>query len=100
MRSQKVQQAYATWQEGLRQVANILNNEPTFELTLNSGTASTAVSNSLVGYGSFIGFMATTANAAADMNSMYVKLRSKEKFILAHADNANGDRTFVYHVIG
>jgi len=83
-----------------RDVAEIINNEPTFTATLSSGTAATAVSCPLVGVNSCIAFMATTANAAAELATMYVSSRGNGTFTLAHSTAATGDRVYIYAVTG
>ena len=100
MRAIKLPVIFRTWQEAARRIATVLNEEPTFECTLVSGTASTVISNSLVGMNSVMAFMPLTANAAVDMNSMYVSARGKQAFTVIHANNGNGDRTFAYSVSG
>jgi len=77
-----------------------LNNSAT--VTLTAGTTTTTVSNSRVGASSFIEFMPTTANAAAEKaaGTMYVSSRTKGEFVITHANNAQADRTFTYIHVG
>jgi hypothetical protein len=44
--------------------------------------------------------MPTTANAAAEMDGMFVSSRGKQTFTITHANNSQSDRTFKYVVIG
>jgi hypothetical protein len=45
-------------------------------------------------------FMPTTANAAAELATMFVSSRGKQTFTITHANNGQTDRTFKYVVIG
>ena len=74
----------------------------TGNVTLAAGAATTVVTDLRVGAFSFIGFMPTTANAAAEIGAgaMYVSSRSAEAFTITHANNAQVDRTFVYCILG
>jgi len=89
-----------------RQVAEVLNRtvdgklNSTGTVTLTASAASTAVSEDRAGADSVILFMPTTANAAAEMDGMYVSSRGKQTFTITHANNAQTDRTFSYVVIG
>ena len=71
-------------------------------VTLATSTAATAVSDKRVGAFSFIGFMPTTANAAAELGAggMYVSSRSAEGFTITHASTTTADRAFVYCILG
>ncbi len=100
MRPYKIRPRYNTTEDAIRDIGNIVNSEPTFSLTLTTGTASTSISNPLCGKDSFIDFMPTTANAASDMNSMYVSARNLGSFTITHVNNANNDRTFIYTITG
>ena len=100
MRTAKIKTQYGSWEEATRNIAAIVNNEPTFTATLTSSATATTVTNSLVGKDSFIGFMPTTANAATDMNSMYISNRDEGAFTISHASNGFTDRIFVYIVAG
>lgn len=44
--------------------------------------------------------MPTTANAAAEIATMYVSSRGNGTFTLAHSNAATGDRTYVYAITG
>src|SRR5262249_25520693 len=91
-----------------RQVAAVVNRLSQGKLncsgfvTLAFGAASTAVSDPRATAASIVLLMPTTANAAAEMGNgtLYVAARAKGTFTLAHANNAQADRTFGYAVIG
>ena len=71
-------------------------------VTLTENVASTAVTDRRVGTDSVISFMATTANAAAEIGAggMYVSARGNGTFTSTHANNAQTDRTFAYSLQG
>jgi hypothetical protein len=71
-------------------------------LTLAAGAASTAVSDPRATAASVILLMPATANAAAELGNgtCYVSARTKGGFTLAHANNAQIDRTFAYAIFG
>lgn len=77
-----------------------LNNTATVTLTANAG--STVVTDKRAGGFSFIGFMPTTANAAAELGNgtLYVSSQAKQTFTITHANNAQADRTFTYCILG
>lgn len=100
MRTRKLRQNYVNLAEATRDIASIVNNEPTFTLTLATGTAVTTISNPMIGKDSYIGFMPTSATAAAELASMYVSARDKESFDLTHTTAAAADRTFTFFVHG
>lgn len=70
-------------------------------VTLQAGASSTTISDDRVGVDSFIGLMPRTANAAAEhgAGSIYI-LTAKQSFTIAHANNAQTDRIFVYSILG
>jgi hypothetical protein len=76
--------------------------EATGTVTLIANAASTVVTDARASFQSFIGFMPTTANAATEVGNgtIYVSTRNNGSFTLAHANNAQTDRTFAYLVIG
>jgi len=74
------------------------NNTGTVTLTINSAT--TVVSDFRAGADSVITFMPTTANAAAELATMYVSSQGKQTFTLTHANNALNDRTFGVTITG
>ena len=67
-------------------------------LTLTANAASTTLTDNLLTADSVITFMPTTANAAAEIGAgtMYVSARNNGSFTIAHANNAQTDRTFYY----
>ena len=69
-------------------------------VTLTASSATTTLTDSRIGPDSFIGFMPTTANAAAELVTLYVTGRIDGSATLNHANNAQADRTFGYLVIG
>jgi hypothetical protein len=77
-----------------------LNNTAVVTLTANAG--STTVTERRAGEFSFIGFMPTTANAAAELGNgtLYVSAQGKQTFTITHANNAQADRTFTYCILG
>lgn len=74
----------------------------TGSVTLTTSAASTVVVDFRVGANSFIGFMPTTANAAAELagGTMYVSSQSAEGYTITHANTTTADRAFVYCVLG
>lgn len=91
----------------LRTVSEVVNNllrgktNNTGEVTLAASSAtSTTLNNALIGPGSVIVLMPTTANAAAWMNVVYVSARSNGSATLTHSANTATDRTFGFAVIG
>ncbi len=72
------------------------------QITLTANAATTNLKDQRIGTESFIGFMATTANAAAEVGNgtLYVTGRTQGAATLNHANNAQTDRDFVYIVVG
>lgn len=77
-----------------------LNNTGT--ISLLSGTVETVLTDTRLGAFSFIGFMPTTANAAAELGggTLYVATQSDGAATITHANAATGDRTFRYAILG
>ncbi len=71
-------------------------------VTLTASTATTVVTDQRVGNDSVITFMPKTANAAAEVGNgtMYISSRGKETFSITHANNAQTDRDYEYHIGG
>ena len=69
-------------------------------VTLSTATAATAVVDFRVGPSSYIGFMPTTANAAAELPNLYVSSRSAEGFTIAHSNTSTADRAYSYCILG
>lgn len=67
-------------------------------VTLAENSAITVLADIRIGVESFIGLMATTANAAAE--NPYVTGRTNGEATINHANNTQTDRTFVYVVLG
>lgn len=74
------------------------NNVTTVTLTANAAT--TTLTDSRIGGGSFIGFSPTTSNAAAGMTALYVSAKAKGSATLTHANNAQTDRTYDVVIVG
>lgn len=89
---------------GLAAVLNRLNlgkMNCTGTVTLTPGETSTLVQDSRATASSFIGLSPLTANAAADdTGALFIAMREKGSFTLAHASAVPADRTFVYVIIG
>ena len=89
-----------------RKVATVVNNimdgkiNATGSVTLTANQATTTLTDMRVGPDSVILFMPTTANAAAELATLYVSSRGQETATLTHANNAQVDRTFAYAVLG
>jgi len=89
-----------------RQIAEVVNRtidgklNSTGSVTLTASATSTVVAEARSGSDSVILFMPTTANAAAELATMFVSSRGKQTFTITHANNGQTDRTFKYVVIG
>ena len=89
-----------------RQIAEVVNRtidgklNSTGSVTLTASATSTVVAEARSGPDSVILFMPTTANAAAELATMFVSSRGKQTFTITHANNGQTDRTFKYVVIG
>ncbi len=89
-----------------RQIAEVVNRtidgklNSTGSVTLTASATSTVVAEARSGPDSVVLFMPTTANAAAELATMFVSSRGKQTFTITHANNAQTDRTFKYVVIG
>lgn len=85
--------------EWIRRAANLLNpplsREPTLSVTFAANAASTTVTDARIGATTAICLQPTTANAAAAMNTWYIaEPRASGSVTIAHANNAQTDRTF------
>lgn len=73
-------------------------------VTLTAGAASTTLTDSRIAPSSFIGFMPTTANAAAEIGNgtLYVPAATQNSgsAVITHANNAQVDRTYQLIIIG
>ena len=74
----------------------------TGSVTLTANQATSTLTDIRIGPNSVILFMATTANAAAEVGAggMYVSARTGGSATITHANNAQADRTFAYAVLG
>lgn len=73
------------------------------EITLTANAASTTITDPRASVFSYIGFMPLTANARDEYlknGTMHVSQRNNGSYVVAHANNAQTDRTFVAMVIG
>jgi hypothetical protein len=70
--------------------------------TLTANAASTTVTAANCGAGSTVLFTPTTAHAAAEVGNgtIYVSAVANGSFTLAHANNNQADRTFLYAALG
>jgi hypothetical protein len=71
-------------------------------ITLTPSAGSTLVSDPRASGTSRIVLFPTTSNAAAELGngSVYISGKAKGSFTLAHANNAQSDRTFDYVILG
>lgn len=69
-------------------------------VTLNTGTASTTISNVRVSSATFIGLTPLTAGAASAGATTYIKSQTNGWFIVAHTNGTTADKTFKYIAIG
>ena len=83
-------------------VQNILDGKifATGEVTLTASAATTTLTDKRISPDSVILFMPTTANAAAEMDDLYVSARGEGTATITHPNNANADKAFGYCVIG
>lgn len=94
------------WPQWCRLLANAVNAvingkiNAVGTVTLEANQASTTVADLRAGPTSTIVFMPQTANAAAELATMYVATQDKESFTISHASNAQTDRDFRYAVLG
>lgn len=68
-------------------------------VTLAANAATTTLTDTRLGGGSFVGFTPTTANAKAE-GTPYVTAKAKGSCTLNHANNAQVDRTYDVLIIG
>ena len=102
----------SSWQHPLRGPFNLLDwlfrvpmqgkLNAVGSVTLTANAATTTYSDPRIGGESWIGFMPTTANAAAEIGAgtLYVTARADGSCILNHANNAQADRSFDMLIIG
>lgn len=70
------------------------------EVTLTANVATTTLTDYRLSVQSVLCFMPTTANAAAELPTLYVGTRTSGSCIINHANNANADRTFGVSILG
>jgi hypothetical protein len=75
-----------------------LNNTGTITLTESSATST--LTDVRIGINSVITLQPTTANAAAELATLYFGAASDGTVTIHHANNAQTDRTFLYAIIG
>lgn len=83
-------------------VENLLNGRSRNKgtVTLADGTTATVVDNPLFESHQTITFCPLTANAAAEVPTLWVSARAKGQFTLTHANAVSTDRTFDYVFTG
>ena len=77
-----------------------INSTGSFTLTANQ--SSTTISDVRCGGESRVFFTPLTANAAAELTSIYIPSATitDGQFVVQHANNANSDKTFHYVLLG
>lgn len=93
--------------EHRRQIAQVVNDQLnrgkfncTISVTLNASATTTTLTDERIGYGSYVDFMPTTANAATAKASIYVTNRIKGSLTINHASNAAVDQIFTVVILG
>ena len=94
--------------EHRRQIAQMINdqlNHGKFNCTITvtlavSPAVTTTLTDERIGYGSYVDFMPTTANAATAKTSIYVTNRIKGSLTINHASNVAVDQTFTVVILG
>lgn len=102
----KIPPKFKSLDEAYRRIANAINahdngktsNTGSFTVTANQAT--TQVTDVRASVDSVIVFSPTTANAAAEVATMYVSTKANGSFTVTHANNAQTDRDFDYTVTG
>ena len=85
MRRKKYSRKYKDLKSLVDDIYLIENNEPTFTLTLSTGTAATVISNQFVGTGSVIAMMPTSADAGTEPYSITT---TAESFTITHSSGS------------
>jgi hypothetical protein len=72
------------------------------DFTLTANAASTTLTDPRLTAFSFVGFMPMTANAAAALATTYVTSANMNNgsWVVSHANNAQGDKTFRLLILG
>lgn len=97
---------WSEWRGALRRLAIAINqlgdgrSNGFGSVTLTANQATTVVTDRRVGTDTTITFMPETANAAAEMDGMYVGTVTAGSFTITHANNAQTDRDFRYMLQG
>lgn len=94
--------------EHRRQLAQVINdqlNRGKFNCTTSvtlavSPATTTTLVDERIGYGSYVDFMPTTANAATAKAGIYVTNRIKGSLTINHAASVNADQTFTVVILG
>lgn len=74
------------------------NNQ--FDATLDANVASTTFMDPRIGFDSAVGFIPTTANAAAEYGTMYQSTTTNGSVTFVHRNTAAADKTFRFFIIG
>lgn len=98
---------YPSWQDGLREIATVLQSAMTGKLnnggtvTLTTSSATTTVTDARVGANTKITLTATAALSAAEVGAggFYVSSKGIGSFVITHANNG-GTRPFDYTLGG
>ena len=71
-------------------------------VTLTASQATTTITDARLGRGTLLTLVPTTANASAEVATIYQTYpnATKEQIVLNHANNAQGDRIFAFALIG
>ena len=96
-------QSLSEWVRQTVQAVRLIMNgkiNSTGSVTLTGSSATSTLNDILIGNDTVILFMPKTANAAAEMDGMYVSARTSGSATLTHANNSQADRTFDYILIG
>jgi hypothetical protein len=95
--------AISNWLIRVRDVVNDIlrgNFNATIDITLTANSATTALTNPLLSGMSGLYFSPLTANAAAEIPTLYVSAQGSHTATLTHTNSAQVDRTFKLLVIG
>lgn len=103
---QSVPEVLADEKEHRRQLARASNNQlqgklnAVLQVTLTASSGTTTVTDKRIGANTYFGFSPLTADAAAALSGLYVSSQANGTATLAHANNAQVDRTFNVLLIG
>ena len=97
MKIKNYSRIYPSLQALVNDVNLITNPENTFDVTLETGTIATTVSNQFVGLNSVIMMMPTTTTAAQED---YWITNDVEQFVINHTIGNDPDRTYKYFIYG